>query len=105
MKFSGFSPIRAVSYNALPVKYQLEQSMLNIRNYKDPKCVFYCYRAVFHLLYGPPLVNDDATWQTSRCPHPYVPKNPWAYPPCGAHIMPIPVEETGMFESKNDVQI
>ena len=105
IKLSRFSPIRAGSYIALPVKYQSEQSLLNIRNYGDPNCFLYCYTAAFHLFYGPPLVNEDTTWRTKRSPSLYGPKNPRAHQPYGNHQMPMPVDEIGIFENENDVQI
>ena len=44
IKLSRFCPIRAGSYIALPVKYQSEQSLLNIRNYQDSNCFLYSTR-------------------------------------------------------------
>ena len=105
IKLSRFSPIRAGSYIALPVKYQSERSLLNIRNYQDPNCFLYCYTAAFHLFYGSPLVNEDTTWRTKWSPSLYGPKNPKAHQQYGTHQMPMLVDEIGIFENENDVQI
>ena len=105
IKFARFAPIRPGSYIAPPPKYESEQSLLNIRNYNDPNCFFYCFTAAYHMFTGKPLAGPKTSWRVKKSPELYGPGNRNAHQPLGENKMPLPMSEIGIFENENDVQV
>ena len=85
-----FTPMKGLSYIALPHQLQSSNSLLNIRNREDHNCFMYRFTAAWHRKYGPALTPPGQHPRIKRSdPRIYSNANHVAHQPRGKFDMPM----------------